>query len=81
MPAQVREAHRHSIHHKGEIENSVRCGCFYCMSLFAPSEIVEWVDENDTALCPEFGIDSVIPDASGFPVTREFLEEMNRHWF
>lgn len=27
------------------------------------------------------GIDAIIGDASGFPITNEFLEEMNQEWF
>jgi hypothetical protein len=27
------------------------------------------------------GVDSVIGSAAGFPITREFLEAMNRRWF
>jgi len=27
------------------------------------------------------GIDSVIGSASGYPITTEFLESMNRRWF
>jgi hypothetical protein len=62
------------------------CGCFYCRAIHPPSEITEWVDEDpagggQTALCPRCGIDSVIGDSSGFPVTLEFLEEMHRCWF
>jgi acetone carboxylase gamma subunit len=34
-----------------------------------------------TALCPYCGIDSVIGDKSGFPITKEFLEKMYQHWF
>ena len=34
-----------------------------------------------TATCPRCGIDSVIGDASEFPVTTEFLQKMQRRWF
>ena len=33
------------------------------------------------ALCPSCGIDSVIGDASGFPITEEFLVAMEARWF
>ena len=74
-------AHKHSSRHRRELEASESCGCFFCMALYAPSAIEEWVDEDDTALCPHCGIDSVIGSASGYPVTREFLERMHRQWF
>jgi hypothetical protein len=74
-------AHKHSIHHIDEIARSELCGCFYCERLFPPSEIKEWIDAADTARCPHCGIDSVLGSAAGFPLTEEFLEAMNRHWF
>lgn len=62
------------------------CGCFYCCSTFSPGAIKVWIDKNDqgvgtTALCPKCGIDSVIGDRAGFPVSPEFLEKMNEYWF
>ncbi len=60
-------------------------GCFYCLRIFSPAEIVEWVDEVDrvgtTAICPHCGIDSVIGSLSGDPITREFLGAMHKQWF
>ena len=87
FPSRIRNAHKRSIRHREDVLASDVCGCFYCLAKFAPSAIVEWVDqaagssEGETALCPSCGIDSVIGSASGFPTTREFLEEMHRYWF
>jgi len=82
----LRVAHRKSIHHRQEIERSSVCGCFYCRKIFEPSEIEDWTDESEpeseqTALCPNCGIDSVVGDFSGFEITEKFLAEMNRTWF
>ncbi len=78
-------AHKHSIFHKSEILQSEICGCFYCLEIFPPNKIERWVDEDinpeQTALCPECDIDSVIGSASGFPITKEFLAKMRNHWF
>lgn len=78
-------AHRHSSRHREEVRRSELGGCFYCLQTFPPAAIREWTDERDamgvTALCPHCGIDSVIGDASGFPVTVEFLGRMRAHWF
>ena len=55
---------------------------FICLAEFEPEAIADWVDESGvTALCPKCGIDSVIGSASGFPITRDFLEQMRKHWF
>jgi hypothetical protein len=80
-PGDVERAHKHSIRHRPELWASTLCGCFYCLETFIPDEITDWTDKGDTALCPNCGIDSVIGDASGFPVTPEFLAAMERRWF
>jgi hypothetical protein len=79
-------AHKYSSLHKNQIMESPECGCFYCMSVFNPSEIVDWVDEDNplgpTALCPKCGIDSVIGSLSGFPIKDiDFLKQMHKKWF
>jgi hypothetical protein len=83
MPQHIYEAHQHSTNHRTEIENSKVCGCFYCLSTIAPSEIDEWIknDTEESATCPKCGIDSVIGDASGITITTAFLSEMNKYWF
>jgi hypothetical protein len=48
---------------------------------FLPSEIEDWIDDDDTALCPKCGIDSVIGSVSGDPMERELLQKMHDHWF
>ena len=62
------------------------CGCFYCLEIYDPAGIVDWVDEDAegigrTALCAKCGIDSVIGSASGYPITRDFLKQMHDYWF
>jgi|SRR6516165_820547 hypothetical protein len=75
-------AHKHCFGNREELMNSANCGCFYCVSIFPPGEIVKWVDDEDqTALCPFCGIDSVIGSASGYPITTDFLSRMRKHWF
>ena len=81
MPEAVRLAHERSSGHHTEILASEICGCFYCGKSYSPTEIVDWADSGQTALCPMCGIDSVIGSASGFPITKDFLDEMNRYWF
>ncbi len=38
-------------------------------------------DEPPTAECPFCHTDSVIGDASGFPITKDFLKKMKKRWF
>ena len=79
-------AHDFSRNHKAELEKDRLCGCFYCLSIFEPREIEEWIvdpqgDPKGTAICPYCGIDSIIGESSGYPITKEFLQEMNVYWF
>ncbi len=75
-------AHKHASAHQAEILASAICGCFYCKETYPPSAIGEWIDDENCALCPRCGIDSVIGDASGLPVAeRSFLDAMYDYWF
>jgi len=75
------EAHEHSANHREEVESSETCGCFYCAQTYPTGNILDWTDGGETALCPYCGIDSVIGDKSGVPLTKEFLTEMYDVWF
>jgi hypothetical protein len=79
-------AHKHSIFHRLELTKSFICGCFYCLHIFKPKDVLDWVDEDNpkgaTALCPKCGIDSVIGSESGYPVDNiTFLKELNQYYF
>jgi len=64
------------------LQKSTVCGCFYCLKIYSPDEINEWTDsEEDTAICPHCGIDSVLGDASGYDISEEFMSEMHGYWF
>lgn len=75
------KAHKHSSIHRVELKASTFCGCFYCLAVFPPNEITQWIDDDQTALCPKCEIDSVIGSASGFPITPDFLMRVHDHWF
>ncbi len=86
FPEGIRKAHEASFANRADVESSRRCGCFYCLEIFEADEVEDWAVEDDlgrrqTALCPYCGIDSVLGDRSGFPITPEFLAEMEKHWF
>jgi len=81
MAFDTRLAHKSSSGHRDVILRSDLCGCFYCSAVFKPSEIVEWIDDGQTALCPKCTVDSVIGSASGWPIADEFLRAMHARWF
>jgi len=74
-------AHKFCFKNKKDLLNDRKCGCFYCLEIFDPKEIKKWWDNGTTAVCPYCGIDSVIGESSKFPITKEFLEKMQKYWF
>ena len=83
----LEDAHRYSCNNKPTLEKDSLCGCFYCLEIYDPVEIKEWitedtrVDEFGTAICARCGVDSVIGESSGYPMTKEFLTSMKKRWF
>ena len=75
-------AHAFSIANRQKLQQDQSCGCFYCLKTFRSGEITQWYGElDDTACCPHCGIDAVIGESSGMPITREFLKQMRQYWF
>jgi hypothetical protein len=74
-------AHRHCTANEDELRQSKVAGCFYCTSVFPATAVSQFLKNERTALCPECMIDSVLGDASGVPITPDFLAEMHQYWF
>lgn len=81
MPQGILDAHEFSSRHRDAIADAQICGCFYCLEIFEPNKIEDWLTDEGTALCPRCGIDSVLPDNVGYPITRDFLTQMKSYWF
>lgn len=81
--AVLTSAHDHSTAHRAELELSDVCRCFYCLATFAPTEVEEWIQDQDgeTAICPRCGIDAVIGSASGVDMSDAFFRAMCSYWF
>lgn len=78
----LEDAHQYSSCNKKELKKSKICGCFYCLKIFEPNLIVDWVNEKKTtAICPFCGIDSIIGDKTGLPINDIFLKAMKERWF
>lgn len=76
----MKSMHERSSYHRVALVSAGRCACFCCESRFDVSEIVEWIDDDQTALCG-CGVDAVIPDADGARVSDAVLAAMERYWF
>ena len=80
--ADLRRAHEYCTNNKNSLRNDSVCRCFYCLKIFHPNEIEEYIQDADgTAVCPYCGIDSVIGASSGYPINIDFLEQMKNYWF
>lgn len=82
----LKKAHAFCSHNREALTlPDAMAGCFYCKISFMAEEITEWIDEDQTALCPYCQIDSVIACVN--PVERipadypQFLEDMHERWF
>jgi hypothetical protein len=73
-------AHRQSLRNRPLLSSGGACGCFYCLKTFDASEVVRWVHDDWTALCPRCGIDAVL-SSKVCSITPAFLHSMHAHWF
>lgn len=82
MNETLKNAHKFCSNNREALSHDKICGCFYCRKIFSPSEITDWIpDKSGTARCPHCGVDSVLGESSGYPITKEFLAEMYTAWF
>lgn len=71
-----------SEYNQTELMNAPICGCFYCCSIFPPSEIKEWVGNamrglDQTAVCPHCGTQNVIAPKPTFTLSPDALRHMS----
>ena len=62
------------------IKNSIKCGCYYCCSIFNPSE-AEIDEKFDWIGCPHCGIDSVVGDFFELKITKTQLRKIKQRMF
>ena len=77
---QYTAARVHASKHRVELEASAQCGCFSCFHIFQTATIKSWIDSNQTALCPNCGMDSVLGSAY-CRLADQFLRRMHQHHF
>ena len=81
MMSKISEIYHYSSQHRALLQQSERCGCFYCLEIFNYSEIEDWCDDEQTAMCPHCGIDAVLGSASVEALIPELLQAMHRAYF
>ena len=80
MQFDIKAAHHFCYHNQKSVQRSKLCGCFYCLNIFPSKEVVDYVDNSDTALCPYCSIDSVLCDTD-IEFDKSTLLEMKDSWF
>ena len=60
---------------------AINAGCYHCVKMFKASEIKEYTDAEQTALCPFCSVDSVVFDNAGFELTEDNLKKAKKYWF
>ena len=75
--------HKLSSNHKELLMKEDVCGCFYCLSIFSPKLITDFIEDADdlTTICPYCIIDSIIPKHSDYELDKKLLEEMRKYFF
>lgn len=73
--------HSHTLRNYQEIQNSEYCGCIACQKIYPADVVIDFIDDGETALCPECGVDAVIGDGSGLALNKEILKALNTRWF
>ncbi len=78
--AELDTAHRHSFRNRDMLARGGKCGCFYCLRTFDAGDVIQWVHDDATALCPLCGIDAVLSSRRA-SIEPAFLLQMHAHWF
>ena len=68
---------KESIYNIDEIKKSSKCGCYFCISVQDSADVVDFVDDGTTGLCPRCDIDSLLPNV----VDLKVLSMLHEKWF
>jgi len=74
---ELKTIHKLSTNNKGSISRSKKCGCFYCIEIFKPEDVKEYI--STTAIC-SCGVDSVLASVD-VKITKTMLKQMHKKYF
>ena len=72
--------HARSMNNRGALLDSRECGCFFCIKMYNPEKITEWISD-ETAKCAFCGVDAVIPESYDYELSDSLLLAMKEYWF
>lgn len=69
-----------------DLEPGQRCVCFYCSNEFRGKDVVSFVDDYTTPLCPKCDVDSVIivsnvEKSLNVHISKKLVRDMQKHYF
>jgi hypothetical protein len=75
--------HSRASNNEIEILHSKTCSCFFCRQTYSAREVNDWINDKRgvTAICPECGVDAVIGDGGGEPLSKDVLKELNLAYY
>lgn len=56
---------KYSRRNREAVSNSDVCSCYFCLGSFSTSDISDWADDGDTAICPHCDVDAILPGLIG----------------
>lgn len=79
----LEELHERAHDNEIEILGSKTCSCFFCRQTYDARKVNDWVNGQNgmTAICPECGMDAVIGDKGGEPLSKETLKALNLAYY
>lgn len=77
----IRMAPRIAMRNKSALAFVSECACYHCLKVYCPTEIKEWTDENNTAICPYCNVDAVLPVNTSDDKNIEVLSKIHKYWF
>ena len=69
------------LHNRKNLKKDKICGCYFCLTIFKTSEIEDWIDKKDTAICPYCGVDAIVSESCGYKPTNEVLKKLHLQEF
>ncbi len=82
LSTKIHQDYKLSFRQVRHIFRNPKIGCYYCINFINPKDIIEWIDNGETAMCPLCGIDAIIVQTPWNPVlTEEILSDLNNEYF
>lgn len=59
-----------SFNNRAELASARIAGCFSCLAIFEPADVMSWTHGESTAMCPLCGADTVLPHVGSLATLR-----------